>query len=192
MNLLLAVKRLVNYQFKAVKTIFLNPISSSLKHLSKYLKKILCQNCSQKIILSKNLSFKEYISQRLFKKLPSQLKKLLIFQERICKAWKLKSFCIFFYIFFLIANFSNISAKEKSCLYFFLLVAKLSKFKYFLIIKHFSHSVILFSLFNKLSVFIFWEIFLTFRTILQLFFLLFRKILISFMSFFSSFSLFSW
>ena len=66
--------------------------------------------------------------------------------------------------------------------------AKFSKLKYFSIVTTncFFSSYNICSILNKLLFFIFWEVFVTFKTILLLFFFFFfRKILISFTSFFS-------
>ena len=90
------------------------------------------------------------------------LKKFLIFQEVTCKAWKSKISYTF-------------SDKE----------TKFSKLKYFpiIILKRFFSFFNIYFYTEQAFVFHFWEIFITFTTILSLFFLFFfRKILISFAS----------
>ena len=110
-----------------------------------------------------------------------KLKKLLIFQERTCKAWiswKSKFSYISFHIFW--ERFSNISAKEKS---FPCKEAKFCNIKYFLIVtrRHFFSFYNFFFLYLAIFCFLSSQDFCNFHDHVNAFF---RKIFISFTSFF--------
>ena len=109
--------------------------------------------------------------------------------------WITKVYYISFHISCLLReNVSSMSAKEKSFLYFLYKKSTVYKLNYFLIIiiKRFLSFIIFFSILTQSTFFIFWQIFGINTAILLLFFFsFFRKILISFISFFCSLSLFS-
>ena len=130
----------------------------------------------QKIYL-KNLFLKMTCSKNAFSKF--LLKKFLIFLFTFLVCWE--------------RTFEAKTQKKNVSYTFPYTEARFSKLKYFLmiIIKQFFSLYNIFSKLSKLFVSIFWEIFVTFPTILMLFFVFFfRKFLIYFASFIVTFLFF--